>query len=195
MSESPSDVVDTARRLMAAYQAGDAAAFDALYAVLAPPLRRYLTGLTRDAVQAEDLLQETFLRMHKVRHTYDPTLPVGPWAYAIARHVFLMARRRALRAREAPPVTDDHAAPTSSTAPSSSPSSTVSGTPAVASLDLARALDELPPDRREAVVLHHVWGFRFDEIASRLGIREGAARLRAHRGIKSLRQFFKRGTP
>jgi RNA polymerase sigma-70 factor, ECF subfamily len=188
VSDSPSDVVETARRLMAAYQAGDPAAFDALYAVLAPPLRRYLTGLTRDAVQAEDLLQETFLRMHKVRHTYDPTLPVGPWAYAIARHVFLMARRRALRAREAPPVTDDHAAPASST-------SALSGTPSVATYDLARALDELPPDRREAVVLHHVWGFRFDEIASRLGIREGAARLRAHRGIKSLRQFFKRGEP
>lgn len=187
MSESPSDVVDTARRLMAAYQAGDAAAFDALYAVLAPALRRYLTGLTRDAVQAEDLLQETFLRMHKVRHTYDPTLPVGPWAYAIARHVFLMARRRALRAREAPPLTDDHAAPV--------PMSTLPGTPSVASYDLARALEELPPDRREAVVLHHVWGFRFDEIASRLGIREGAARLRAHRGIKALRQFFQRGKP
>jgi DNA-directed RNA polymerase specialized sigma24 family protein len=65
----------------------------------------------------------------------------------------------------------------------------------LAAYDLARALDELPPDRREAVVLHHVWGFRFDEIASRLGIREGAARLRAHRGIKALRQFFTRGQP
>jgi RNA polymerase sigma-70 factor (ECF subfamily) len=169
-------------RLMAGYQAGDAASFDALYTALAPGLRRYLAALTRDAARAEDLLQETFLRMHKVRHTYDPARPVEPWAYAIARHVFLMAHRRARRAREAPLLSTEYTPP-GMTAPDAA---------AVSAHELARALGALSRDRREAVVLHHVWGFRFDEIAARLGIQEGAARLRAHRGIKALRQLFKR---
>jgi RNA polymerase sigma-70 factor, ECF subfamily len=169
-------------RLMAGYQAGDAASFDALYAALAPGLRRYLITLTRDAARAEDLLQETFLRMHKVRHTYDPSRPVEPWAYAIARHVFLMAHRRARRSREAPLLSTEY----------TQPGMTAPDVAAVSAHELARALDALPRDRREAVVLHHLWGFRFDEIATRLGIQEGAARLRAHRGIKALRQLFKR---
>src|SRR5690349_15250022 len=98
-------------RLMAGYQAGDAACFDALYAALAPGLRRYLSALTRDAARAEDLLQETFLRMHKVRHTYDPARPVEPWAFAIARHVFLMAHRRARRSRDAPLLSTEYTQP------------------------------------------------------------------------------------
>ena len=49
-----------------------------------------------------DQQMETFLRMHRARHTYDPSLPLEPWAYAIARHAFLMERRRAARARETP---------------------------------------------------------------------------------------------
>jgi RNA polymerase sigma-70 factor, ECF subfamily len=180
---SDSDADRSLSRLMAGYQAGHAASFDALHAELAPLLRRYLIAVTRDAALAEDLLQETFLRLHKVRHTYDPARPVEPWAYAIARHVFLMAHRRARRSREAPEVqADDPMRP----APAPDPSR-------VAAYELARALQELPPDRREAVVLHHVWGFRFDEIAARLGIREGTARLRAHRGIKALRELFIRG--
>ena len=62
-------------RLMAAYQAGDAASFDPLYAALAPRLRRYLRGLARDATLADDLLQEVFLRFHRARHTHDPAFP------------------------------------------------------------------------------------------------------------------------
>jgi RNA polymerase sigma-70 factor, ECF subfamily len=168
--------------LMAGYQAGDAACFDALYAALAPGLRRYLSALTRDAARAEDLLQETFLRMHKVRHTYDPARPLEPWAFAIARHVFLMAHRRARRSREAPLLSTEY----------TQPGMTAPDVATVSAHELARALESLPRDRRQAVVLHHVWGFRFDEIAARLGIQEGAARLRAHRGIKALRQLFKR---
>ena len=161
-------------RLMAGYQAGDAACFDALYAALAPGLRRYLSALTRDAARAEDLLQETFLRMHKVRHTYDPARPVEPWAFAIARHVFLMAHRRARRSREAPLLSTEY----------TQPGMTAPDVAAVSAHELARALDALPRDRREAVVLHHVWGFRFDEIATRLGIQEGAAR----RGVERSRR-------
>src|SRR5687767_7861007 len=82
---------------MVAYQRGRVEAFDALYAALAPELRAYLLGLCRDAARADDLVQETFLRLHRARATYQPGLPVRPWARGIARRVFLMDRRSAVR--------------------------------------------------------------------------------------------------
>jgi RNA polymerase sigma-70 factor (ECF subfamily) len=171
---------DELRRLMAGYQAGDAASFERLYAALAPILRRSLNGLARDPVRVEDLLQETFLQLHKARHTFDPALPVSPWAYAIARHVFLADFRRRRRSREAPLAEEASgvAAPDPGHAA------------AVAAHELDRALAELPEERREPLVLHHLRGWSFDEIAARLGIREGAARVRAHRALDQLRKLL-----
>src|SRR5262245_11788480 len=85
------------RALMRAYQAGSLEAFEALYAGLATPLRQYLASIARDRGHAPDLLQDTFLQVHRSRHTYRPALPVRPWIFAIARHVALMDRRTAAR--------------------------------------------------------------------------------------------------
>jgi RNA polymerase sigma-70 factor (ECF subfamily) len=49
------------------------------------------------------------------------------------------------------------------------------------------ALQQLPPDQREAVILSKVEGWSFEEIAELRGIRVGAARIRAHRGYEKLR--------
>jgi RNA polymerase sigma-70 factor (ECF subfamily) len=56
--------------------------------------------------------------------------------------------------------------------------------------EVRRALRSLPPDRREAVLLHHVWGFSYSDIGKMLGIGAGAAKLRAFRGIESLRKLL-----
>src|SRR5690349_16591841 len=84
-------------RLMAGYLDGRLEAFDALYAALAPRLRSYLLAQCRDATLADDLVQDAFLQLHRSRRTYEPGRPVTPWAFAIARHVFLMHRRRTAR--------------------------------------------------------------------------------------------------
>src|SRR5262245_61849873 len=83
------------RQLMLSYQLGSAVAFDELYGRLAPALQRYLFSFCRDRALAEELLQDTFLQIHRSRHTYRPDAPLKPWAYAIARHVALMHRRAA----------------------------------------------------------------------------------------------------
>jgi RNA polymerase sigma-70 factor (ECF subfamily) len=177
----PASDPDTLRSLMAGYQRGDAACFDRLYAALAPPLRRYLLAQTRDAAQADDLLQETFLRLHRARHTYDPALPLEPWAYAIARHVFLMARRSAARRREDP-------------LPEETPAPAAFASAVEARHELERALAGLSPERRGAVLLHHYHGLGFEEIGARLGVRAAAVRLRASRGMRVLRALL-RGRP
>ena len=81
------------RQLMREYQSGRFEAFDEIYASIAPALRRYLLSQARDGAKADDLVQETFLQMHRARHTYDASFPLMPWAMAIARHVWLMDRR------------------------------------------------------------------------------------------------------
>ena len=178
MSEPDPEDADL-RRLMRAYQAGDASAFEDLYGALAPRLRRYLGRV--GAGVPDDLLQDTFLRIHRARHSYDASRPVLPWAYAIARHVFLMDRRRRRRTREAPLPAVDAAIP--------------SRERAGAGEEVRQLLDQVDGERREALVLHHVWGFRFAEIAARLGVSEGAARVRVHRALAAIRRFLGRPTP
>lgn len=168
--------------LMAGYQSGNADSFDRLYAALAPPLRRYLLAQARDAARAEDLLQDTFLHLHRARHTYDPALPLEPWAFAIARHVFLMDCRKAGRRREVALGAPD----TEPAAPGASVEAA-----GVVRHELERALAELTPERRGAVLLHHHFGHSFAEIGARLGIRAATARLRASRGLRVLRELLR----
>jgi len=54
-----------------------------------------------------------------------------------------------------------------------------------------RALREVPADQREALLMHHVEGWSFGEIAARLGIRVNAAKTRAFRGMKKMRDYLK----
>ncbi len=178
MADRPED--DELGRLvvhMTAYQAGSMHAFEALYSALAAPLLAYLTALARDRGQARDLLQETFLQIHRSRRAYRPDLPVRPWVFTIARHVWLMDRR--LRSRRPRPDQELPDLPVPAEVE------------ALADRDqLHRALDAVIPDRREALLLHHVWGFSFAEIGQMFGIRAEAAKLRSSRGMADLRRLL-----
>ncbi len=83
--------------LMARYQAGDSAAVTALVECTGPQLPRFFMAQSANRSDADDLLQETWLRIHRVRHTYRPGEPVLPWFYAIARRVRIDHYRRAAR--------------------------------------------------------------------------------------------------
>lgn len=167
--------------LMEGYLEGRIDAFDGLYAALSGRLRGYLLSQCRDPALADDLLQETFLQVHRSRRTYEPGRPVTPWIFAIARHVFLMKRRstgRRLRFEErlgaatGDVVRDDVKV-------------------LVEKDEVRRALDQVPADQREALLLHHVEGWSFGEIAARLGIRVNAAKTRAFRGMKKMKGQLK----
>ncbi len=181
---TPVDARDAALRLlMARYQGGELEAFEELYVRTLPTIRGYLAAMTRDASRTADLAQETYLQIHRSRHTYDPRLPVKPWVLAIARHVRLSDERSRWR-RRAREVSDlegvDMPVPAE-----------VEG---LAERDeLARGLAVLPADRREALVLHHVHGLSFREIGQVVGVSEGGARIRASRGMAELRLLMVKG--
>lgn len=169
---------------MVAYQAGSLPAFEALYAALRGRLFNYLLSVCLNRTRAEDLLQECFLQIHRSRHTYQPGRPVVPWAFGIARHVFLMDRRATLRRRK-------HENPSQEPPEVPIP-------PEVERLAehhlIRTALVELPDATRETLLMHHIWGLSFAEIGAVLGIRGGTAKVRAHRGMQRLRRALARST-
>jgi len=162
---------------MVQYQKGSLEAFRELYANLAPDLRRYVRFLTPGSDAVDDLLQEAFLQLHRSRAAYNPAYAVRPWMYGLTRNVCLMNRRSMRRYANVHAVVRD-----------------LPDVPIPAEVDrladadaIRQSLAELPPDHVEALTLHHVWGFSFDEIAGMLGVSAVAARARASRGMARLR--------
>lgn len=164
------------RALMVAYQSGRFEAFDEIYARLAPSLRRYLQAHVQELSRVDDLLQETFLQMHRARATFDSAFPLMPWVIAIARHVWLMDRRAASRRPRAIEDVSAMDVPVRAEAAAFAERT-----------DLRRALAQVASPQRDAIVQHHVWGLSFKEIAERAGIAETAAKLRSSRGMAKLR--------
>jgi RNA polymerase sigma-70 factor (ECF subfamily) len=165
------------RALMIRYQGGSLEAFEEIYAQLAPGVRRYLSHLAGRSEIADDLLQETFLQMHRSRAAYNPEYAVRPWVFGLARNVFLMNRRAARNWAKVHETRED--LPEFPVLPEADRLGTQD--------ELRRGLACLPPDRAEALLLHHEWGFSFEEIAGMLGISGAAARARASRGMAELR--------
>ena len=86
-----------AKDLMQRYCDGDAGAFRELYALLAPRLLGYLVRMARERALAEDLLQQTFLKVHRARAAYVRGADPVPWIYSIAHRTFLDEARRSRR--------------------------------------------------------------------------------------------------
>ncbi|MCX5743432.1 MAG: RNA polymerase sigma factor, partial [Proteobacteria bacterium] len=84
--------------LMERYCDGDASAFRELYALVAPRLLGYLLKMARQKAIADDLLQQTFFKVHRARSAYIRGVDPLPWIYAIAHRVFLDHARATKRA-------------------------------------------------------------------------------------------------
>src|SRR5258707_526983 len=170
------------RVLMTRYQGGSLEAFEEIYARLAPGVRRYLWHLAGGAEIADDLLQEMFLQMHRSRAAYNPKYAVRPWVFGLARNVFLMNRRAARRWAKVHESRED--LPEFPVLPEAD---------RLGSQDeIRRCIGNLGQDQAEALLLHHEWGFSFDEIAGMLGVSAAAARARASRGMADLRRTLTR---
>ena len=174
-------------RLMQRYVDGDASAFEELYSSVGPQLRRYLLRMTRDPAVADDLLQVTFLKVHRARSAYIRGAEPLPWLYAIAHRTFLDEARRRKRARVRVAATDtmpEVAADLRGHEATSAPEPT---DPALVA-QVLEALDKLPESQRQAVFLVKIEGKSIAEAAEIAQTSPGALKLRAHRGYKALRK-------
>jgi len=181
---------DSLDQAMDRYAQGDASAFSLLYAGLEVKLRSFLMRLTGAPPLAEDLLQETFMRIHRARGRFERGGAVIPWVYAIARNVWLdhvrAAKTRGHRPRDRkddpPPSGALASAPTGPDADSEQ----VAIARETASL-VEQVLARLPAAQREAFVLLRYEGMSVAEAAEVLGSTTSAVKLRAFRAYEALR--------
>jgi len=172
---------------MERYCKGDASAFRELHAIVAPRLFTYVRCLVRDRALAEELLQQTFLKLHRARASYVSGADPLPWLYAIAHRTCLDELRRGLRAPIS--VSDAFEHPPARIDGGSELSLPTYGEHAIAAV--LRALDQLPDNLRSAVVLTKIQGNTIAETAAILGASPSAVKLRAHRGYVKLRELLR----
>jgi RNA polymerase sigma-70 factor (ECF subfamily) len=172
--------VQSDEELMAAYVSGDATAFRELFERHATPLERYLLRDLSDRDQARDLVQQTFLQLHRARLDFDPKQRLKPWLYTIA----LNLKREHFRRRKRRPERPD------AEAAERLPESARGQRQADARQSLGWALAHIPADQREVIELHWLAGLSFGELATSLGISVAAAKVRAHRGYLRLRELL-----
>jgi RNA polymerase sigma-70 factor (ECF subfamily) len=169
--------------LLALAQGGDRAAYAALLQGLLPYLRALAARRLARQQDIEDTVQDIFLSIHAIRHTYDPDRPLQPWIHVIAERRIADRLRRLYReqAREKPLPDDAHetfAADDTNMA-------------SEANLDMRavrRALEQLPPGQRQAIALVKLKGLSLRDAAAVTGQSEGAMKLAVHRAVKALRK-------
>lgn len=163
---------------MTQYQNADPAALDELVIRLSPPLLRYCSSSRFGQNDAEDMVQDCWVRIHRARHTYRASEPVMPWIYAIARHTRLdtYRKRRRLASREV------LVADVPETLHQASPDATQG--------DFERLVATLPDSQREVLFMMKVSGMRLEEIARATGSTVGAVKQKASRAYSTLRRAW-----
>jgi RNA polymerase sigma-70 factor, ECF subfamily len=163
--------------LMARYQRGDVEAATGLVERIGPQLHRFFAVQCASRADADDLLQETWLRIHKVRHTYRPGEPVLPWFYAIARHVRIDHYRKTIRTRARERKFEEVPEPLATVIEKR-------GQPG----GLEMLLAPLPESQREVIEMLKVTGMSLEEVARATSSSVGSVKQKVHRAYQKLRR-------
>ena len=173
MVDEPSD-----EQLLERYRAtADGASFAQLYQRYAA---RILSLFRRSGLPdelCEELLQQTFLHVHRARNDFRAGGRFRPWLFAIA----INTRREHFRWRFSRPESPADELPEAPVAPSAS---------SVSDRLMRRALQQLPEEQREVILLHWFEDLPFADVASIVGASVPAVKVRAHRGYERLRQIL-----
>jgi RNA polymerase sigma-70 factor (ECF subfamily) len=163
--------------LMAQYQQGDFGAATDLIERVSPQLHRFFLAQSQSRTDADDLLQETWLRIHKVRHTYRPGEPALPWFYAIARHVRVDHYRKSVRTEVGERELE---AMSKEVATVQRESDRADG--------LNALLAPLSESQREVIEMLKVAGMSLEEVARATSSSVGSVKQKVHRAYKKLRE-------
>ena len=157
-------------------QQGDKAAYRDFLKAVQPLLNRYFRSRVRVATDVDDLVQQTLLRVHNYRHTYQPGKQAEPWVYTIAKNVLFDHYK----------MTSKHAAQ-SIDAEFDGWGSEEQGAESYSMLQ--EALDKMPASLCDAFILVKLEGKVMEEAAKQLGISLSAVKVRAFRAYKFLDDY------
>ena len=178
-------IVADDRRLVELVLAGDDAAFAYLFDRYRDAIRRLFVQRLCGSDDADDLLQETFIKVYINLNRYRPDYTFGQWIYTIARNTFIdYVRRR----QEEQPIDERFAAPASG-AP----------TPEESVINLQRRsqieyyLSQLPPRYRRLVEMRFFDEYSYEEIAVKLSLPLGTVKTQIHRARERMCRLIAEG--
>ena len=167
---------------------GDLGAFEEIYRTHSPRLYSLALRMMGNPADAEDMLQEIFLSAHRKLEGFRGEAALGTWLYRLATNQCLdYLRSRAAKTSQLTGSLDDEMG-------LSDVSSRGIAERTVASIDLERALAQLPEGARAAFVLHDVQGLEHREVAEVLGVAEGTSKSQVHKARLKLRALLSRKT-
>ena len=173
--------VEDEAELVARLRSGDTEAFDAIYDGYRPRIFGFLLRLSRRRTVAEDLLDETFLRLVRHAPALRPDTNLGPWLFTVARNLYWSYRRASALEDDVEPAT---LSLWPITAPGPSPFDLVVGCELETRLE--QALHALSPQHREVLLLVIREGMRPSEAAEVCGVTAEALRQRLARARAAL---------
>lgn len=179
---------ETDEQLMRRFQRGEARAFETLMRRHRTPLHSFLLRHLGDRARAEDLTQETFLRVVKGAAAWAPRAAVRTWLFTIARNLAAdEARRRAFRDADPLDAAPDGEAPRGARLAAEGRAPDDSAGDALVRPRLEAALAALPAEQREVFLLREHAGLSFPEIAEATGANENTVKSRLRYALLALR--------
>lgn len=185
--------------LMMKFQQGNVHAFELLFEKYRCPVFTFLCRMLGEQRAAEDLLQETFVRVAKAREMYEPRARFSSWLFTIARnHCLNFVKSRHYLQGQASLSLDAEPAGAGSSLADRLPAAE-SGAAVVArhemQAELEQAIRALPDAYKEVFLLHAIEGFTHEEAAYILNTKPSTVRTRFHRARGMLRENMKHMLP
>jgi RNA polymerase sigma-70 factor, ECF subfamily len=183
---------DSDESLMLRYRDGDVRAFEVLVTRHRKPVYNFILRFVRDGHQAEDVLQETFLRLIKSADNYEKTAKFTTWMYTIARNLCVDAARRGKHRKaaslDAPIGSEEDGASLMDFVADGGAGVDRQTINRELALRIRKAVDELPDEQREIFLLREVSDLQFNEIARIVGIPENTVKSRMRYALEKLRE-------
>ena len=158
---------------------GDKGAYHTLLCILLPLLRRFFKNRVKDSQLVEDLCQDTLLKLHAYRDTYDPQRKYRPWLYAIAKNTLTDHFRRQNR-KKMPS--------TSSIEVNDITDMKLAGAEEMIIFD--QAFQSLKPEEQRLINLIKMEGQSLQEFSKNENISENAAKVRMHRALAAFKKLL-----
>lgn len=146
---------------------------------LIPQMRAFSRSLCSSMAEAEDLAQEAMLKAWRSRERFEPGTNMKAWVFTIVRNHFYSEKRRSWRKQSLDPGIAE-----ATLVANDNPGMKMD------LLALKNAIDQLPDDQREALILVGAGGFAYDEAANICGCAVGTVKSRVSRARKALETIF-----
>jgi RNA polymerase sigma-70 factor (ECF subfamily) len=183
-------VIATDEQLMAEVRGGELRKLAVLFERHNRPLYNFFLHMNKNPELSEDLVQDVFFRILRYRHTYGENRTFTAWMYQIARNASIDVAHKHRGELQLMTSRDEEDDRTMQEPVSQVPGADETVRKRQEIRLLRRALERLPDDKREVLLLSRFQNLAYDEIASILGCEVGAVKVRVYRATRALGQIY-----